>query len=224
MPETLLPIFPLPNVVFFPKIVLPLHIFEPRYKHMVREVLQSERSLGLVLLQAGWQSDYFGSPSVHKIGCMGKIETYEKLPEGRFNILLNGVRRFEIVRFVQERPYRLAAVRLLEEKPFLLENYQQQRAREDLMEKFQTYLQHVLGMELNDDRFDRSASLETVVNQVAAVLDISVQTKQELLEVSSMDKRLSQVRAILDQGLNHADKLGQVVRKMRFIPETPELN
>lgn len=224
MPETLLPIFPLPNVVFFPKIVLPLHIFEPRYKQMVREVLQSERSLGMVLLQTGWQSDYFGSPSVHKVGCMGRIETYEKLPEGRFNILLNGVRRFEIVRFVQERPYRLAAVRLLEEKPFVLENYQQQRAREDLMEKFQTYLQHVLGMELNEDRFDRTASLETVVNQVAAVLDIPVQTKQELLEVSSMDKRLSQVRTILDQGLSHADKLGQVVRKMRFIPETPELN
>lgn len=224
MPETLLPIFPLPNVVFFPRIILPLHIFEPRYKQMVREVLQNEGSLGVVLLQSGWQKDYFGTPSVHKIGCMGRIENYEKLPEGRFNILLNGMRRFEIVRFVQERPYRLAAVRLLEEKPFILENHQQQRARDELMERFQTYLQHVLGMELNAERFDRSASLETVVNQVAAVLDIPVETKQELLEVSSMDKRLSQVRDILSQGLHHADKLGQIVRQMRFIPENPELN
>ena len=224
MSETLLPIFPLPNVVFFPRIILPLHIFEPRYKHMVREVLQNERSLGMVLLQQGWQNDYLGAPLVHKIGCMGRIETYEKLPEGRFNILLNGVRRFEILRFVQEKPYRLAVVKLLEETPFVLENHQQLRAREDLMEKFLTYLQHVLGMELNDDRFDRTASLETVVNQVAAVLDIPVQTKQELLEVSSMDQRLSQVRDILDRGLDHADKLGQVVQKMRFVPENPELN
>ena len=224
MPDVLLPIFPLPNVVFFPKIILPLHVFEPRYKHMVRDVLQNERSIGLILLQEGWQADYFGAPSVHRIGCMGRIENYEKLPEGRFNILLHGLRRFELVRFVQEQPYRLAAVRLLEEKPFILENQQQLRAREDLMEKFLTYLQQVLGMELNDEKFDRSAPLETIVNQVAAVLDIPVQTKQQLLELSSMDKRLNQVRDILDKGLSHADKLGRVVRQMRFVPENPELN
>ncbi|NUO82742.1 LON peptidase substrate-binding domain-containing protein [candidate division KSB1 bacterium] len=224
MPEITLPIFPLPNVVFFPKIILPLHVFEPRYKQMVREVLQKERNIGMILLQDGWQNNYFGSPSVHKIGCMGRIETYEKLPEGRFNILLNGVRRFEILRFVQDEPYRIAVVRLLEEAPFILENHQQLRAREDLMDKFMTYLQQVLGMELNDEKFDRSASLETIVNQVAAVLDIPVETKQELLELSSMDKRLTKVNDILARGLDHADKLGRIVRNMRFVPENPELN
>lgn len=224
MPEILLPIFPLPNVVFFPKIILPLHIFEPRYKQMVRDVLQNDRTLGMILLQEGWQTDYFGSPTVHKIGCMGRIETYEKLPEGRFNILLNGLRRFEILRFIQDKPYRLAAVKVLDELPFVLENHQISRAREDLMEKFLNYLQHVLGMELNDEKFDRSASLETVVNQVAAVLDIPVKTKQELLETPSMDSRLQQVCNILDQGLDHAEKLGRVVRQMRFVPENPEMN
>lgn len=224
MSELLLPIFPLPNVVFFPKIFLPLHIFEPRYKQMIEDVLNGERQIGMILLQEGWQADYFGSPPVHRIGCMGKIETYEKLPQGRFNILLHGVHRFEIVQFVQEKPYRLAKVRMLKDLPFLLEQQDQLKARDALLEKFLTYLTEVLGMELQEDRLDRTAPLETVVNQVAAVLDIPVQKKQTLLEIMAMESRLAEVRGIVENSLLYAEKLRRVVKQMRFLPENPEVN
>ena len=224
MSEILLPIFPLPNVVFFPKIFLPLHIFEPRYKLMIEEALETERNIGMILLREGWQSDYFGTPPVHRVGCMGKIETYEKLPQGRYNILLHGLHRFEILGFVKDKPYRLAQVKLLSDAPFLLERHDQLKARDALLERFVTYLNDVLGMELQEDRLDRSAPLETVVNQVAAVLDIPVQEKQNLLEIKAMEGRLSEVKTIVENSLCYAEKLRGVVRLMRFAPENPEVN
>ncbi len=224
MSEILLPIFPLPNVVFFPKIFLPLHIFEPRYKQMIEEALQRERQIGMILLREGWQTDYFGSPPVHRIGCMGKIETYEKLPQGRFNILLHGLHRFEILKFLKEKPYRLAEVKLLDDSPFPLEQDDQLKVRDALLEKFVVYLTEVLGMELQEDRLDRAAPLETVVNQVAAVLDIPVQKKQTLLEIMAMETRLAEVKGIVENSLRYAEKLRGVVQRMRFAPENPEVN
>jgi Lon protease-like protein len=224
MSEILLPIFPLPNVVFFPKIFLPLHIFEPRYKQMIEDALQGERQVGMILLQEGWQTDYFGSPPVHRVGCLGKIETFEKLPQGRFNILLHGLSRFEILKFVTEKPYRQAQVKLLEDSPFVLELQDQLKARDALLERFVTYLTDVLGMEMQEGRMDRTAPLETIVNQVAAVLDIPVQRKQDLLEIMTMENRLAEVKSIVDDSLQYAEKLRRVVQQMRFAPENPEVN
>ena len=224
MPEIIVPIFPLPNVVFFPKMFLPLHVFEPRYKQMVRDRLEEDRRFGIILLQEGWQADYFGEPPVHNIGCLGEIETYERLPEGRFNILLRGIDRFELLRFVTEKPYRTAAVKLLGDLPFLLEQDQQIRARDTLLEKCLQYFKNVLGVEIEEDRLDREASLETVVNQVASILDIPAKQKQTLLEAPKLAQRLELVNNIVDGSLQHANKLRRVVKKMKFTPEQPELN
>src|SRR5688572_32951673 len=92
-----LPLFPLPNVVLFPNVFLPLHIFEQRYREMVSDVLQGDRLIGMVLLRPGWESDYEGCPPVYSIGCSGVITHAERLDDGRFNIVLRGVERFRIV-------------------------------------------------------------------------------------------------------------------------------
>ena len=75
----LLPLFPLPNVVLFPNVFLPLHIFEPRYREMVADALASDRMIGMVLLQPGWERDYDGRPPVYPIGCSGVITHVERL-------------------------------------------------------------------------------------------------------------------------------------------------
>ncbi|MDZ7265904.1 MAG: LON peptidase substrate-binding domain-containing protein [candidate division KSB1 bacterium] len=224
MATIVLPIFPLPNVVFFPKILLPLHIFEPRYKQMVNDALEHERQIGMILLKDGGGRDSAGLPAVYRIGCMGRIEAYERLPEGRFNILLHGLRRFELVRFVKDKPYRIAVVNLLDDTPSARETHEQLRARDHLLERFFTYFNQVLGIDLDDNRWDRSASLEMVVNQVAAILDIPVSDKQQLLEMPAVEKRLDVVQGIVDGRLNYAAKLRQVVASMRVVPEDPELN
>ena len=93
----LLPLFPLPNVVLFPNVFLPLHIFEPRYREMVADALAGDRMIGMVLLRPGWEHDYDGRPPVYPIGCSGVITHVERLPDGRYNIVLRGLERFRIL-------------------------------------------------------------------------------------------------------------------------------
>src|SRR3954468_20073739 len=109
----LLPIFPLPNVVLFPTVFLPLHIFEPRYREMVADALKQDRMIGMVLLRPGWQGDYEGRPPVYPVGCSGVITHAEKLDDGRYNIVLRGVERFRILEEDDRLSYRRAHVEQL---------------------------------------------------------------------------------------------------------------
>ena len=115
LPPTL-PIFPLPNVVLFPHVFLPLHIFEPRYRAMVADALDEDRLIGMVLLRPGWEGDYDGTPPVFPIGCAGLITYHEQLPDGRSNIVLRGVEKFRIHGEEPGRPYRVARVESLHER------------------------------------------------------------------------------------------------------------
>jgi hypothetical protein len=109
LPPTI-PIFPLPNVVLFPNVFLPLHIFEPRYRAMVREALATDLIIGMVLLRPGYERDYEGRPPVYPIGCAGVITHSEALPDGRFNIILKGIEKFRMTGEDTSRSYRLAQV------------------------------------------------------------------------------------------------------------------
>ncbi len=103
-----IPIFPLPNVVLFPSALLPLHIFEPRYRAMVADALESERLIGMVMLRPGWEPRYEQTPDVYPVGCAGFITHADRLPDGRYNIMLQGLQKFRIA---GERPAREGAER-----------------------------------------------------------------------------------------------------------------
>jgi uncharacterized protein len=107
-----LPLFPLPNVVLFPGVSLPLHIFEPRYRAMVADALESDREIGMVLLKPGHEAEYEGRPPVFPIGCSGLITHAEALPDGRFNIVLQGVERFRVTG--EDHPSRAYRIGLVE--------------------------------------------------------------------------------------------------------------
>jgi Lon protease-like protein len=107
-------LFPLPNLVLFPYVIQPLHIFEPRYRQMTADALAGDRLITLVLLRPGWEGDYEGRPAVHPIGCLGKIVADQRLDGGRYNLLLRGLRRVRLVHEVPtDRAYRTARVELL---------------------------------------------------------------------------------------------------------------
>jgi Lon protease-like protein len=116
--ERRIPIFPLPEVVFFPETVLPLHVFEPRYRQMVADCLAGDRWLGVVVLRPGWEKDYQGRPPVHPVAGAGEVIQAEALADGRYNILLDGRSR---VRILAEEPpegrlYRVARVQQLADR------------------------------------------------------------------------------------------------------------
>jgi Lon protease-like protein len=91
-----IPIFPLPTVVLFPNVFLPLHIFEQRYRQMVADALSGDRIIGMTLLKAPAAADE-GTPPVYPVGCSGVITHVERLADGRFNLILRGVEKFQIV-------------------------------------------------------------------------------------------------------------------------------
>lgn len=119
MLPTEIPIFPLPNVVLFPSALLPLHIFEPRYRAMVADALENERLIGMVMLRPGWEPQYDKAPEVYPIGCAGFITHADQLPDGRYNIMLRGLEKFRILSERSARQgverYRIARVESIKE-------------------------------------------------------------------------------------------------------------
>jgi uncharacterized protein len=105
----IIPIFPLPGVVLLPGTLLPLHIFEPRYRAMVADALEKDRTIGMAMLKPGWQTQ--GShPSIYRVGGAGEIVESEELPDGRYNIVLEGRFRYRVVQEADGDPYRTARV------------------------------------------------------------------------------------------------------------------
>lgn len=127
---TAVPLFPLPNVVLFPRAVLPLHVFEERYKVMTADALRGDRLIAMALLQAGWEKNYHGRPRVDPVVCLGTILTHEKLPDGCYNFLLQGTTRARIVEELQTpHPYRVARMEPLVEQPVLDIDLEEDRRR-----------------------------------------------------------------------------------------------
>ena len=115
-PEALssLPIFPLPNCVLLPGGLLPLHVFEPRYRALTRDCLAGHQLMAVARLRPGYESSYYGRPPVYEHCGVGRIICSDELPDGRFALLLRGVARVQIARELPvERPYRCVEARLL---------------------------------------------------------------------------------------------------------------
>lgn len=103
-------VFPLPQVVLFPDAHLPLHIFEPRYRALVRDALAADSRIVMAVLQPGYEADYYGSPPVHPWACAGRIVRHQRLDDDTSDIVLRGERVVRIAGFVQDAPYRMARV------------------------------------------------------------------------------------------------------------------
>jgi Lon protease-like protein len=113
-----LAVFPLPRVVFFPGTPLPLHIFEPRYRALMRDCLSGgRRAMAVTLLKPGYEANYEGRPDMHTVCTVGRIEQHEELADGRFNLVLRGLCRVRIHELPPgDLPYRRADVELLDGK------------------------------------------------------------------------------------------------------------
>jgi uncharacterized protein len=117
-PELLrsVPLFPLPNVVMFPRAVLPLHIFEPRYRRMMADVLTGDKRIAMALLKDGWQQQYHGRPAIEPVVCVGKVIAHDLLSDGRYNLLLQGECRARVIEEDFELAYRRAELEPLSEQ------------------------------------------------------------------------------------------------------------
>ena len=197
----LLPLFPLPNVVLFPTVFLPLHVFEPRYRELVTDALASDRLIGMVLLRPGWERDYEGRPPVYPVGCSGVITHVERLADGRFNIVLRGVERFRIVREDQARPYRRAAIEPQPERPPTENDRAVLRGQRTRLEALvaSALRQSETGTGASEPpRISTALSDEDLVNALGQYLDLDPIEKQALLEHDCLRSRAESLIELLE--------------------------
>ncbi len=213
-----IPIFPLPNVVFFPRTVLPLYIFEPRYSQMVADALEGNRQIGVVLLQPGWESRQDESPEVFNTGGMGLITQYKHLEEGRYNILLSGRHRYRILEFIRDTPYRVARVRLLDE--VLPSSQEMNEISTELVRGFRELNEGNTQLGLELDVIEK-LDCPTLINSVCSSLNLSVFDQQQLLEMNSLKVRATTLLGILRRQISRQ----RVVSQFRHLqPDDPHVN
>ncbi len=187
----------LSNVVFFPHTLLPLHIFESRYRKMLGDCLAGERRLAVVLLRSGWEADYYGRPAVHSVAGAGEIIQSEMLPDGRSNIVLQGLGRIVIEgERSSPNPYRIASVSWLDDVyPSGGEEdlaHYTERLRQMCGKLLATLPQPVPGfVELLSDR-DRPGAF---VDRVSSLVVHEMEARQRLLELNDVERRMTEVIA-----------------------------
>jgi uncharacterized protein len=193
LPPTI-PIFPLPNVVLFPNVFLPLHVFEPRYRDMVADALEGDRIIGMVLLRPGFESDYDGRPPVYPVGCAGLISHAERLPDGRYNIVLRGLEKFRLRSEDDSRSYRLAHVEPLIE-PMSDADRDVLRAERRRLEALLVPQPEGRGA---DCTVPSSMSDDDLVNALAQYLELEPVEKQALLERHGLLNRCRSLIELLE--------------------------
>jgi uncharacterized protein len=190
----LLPLFPLPNVVLFPNVFQPLHIFEPRYRDMVSDALAGDRLIGMVLLRPGWEQEYEKQPPVYPVGCSGLITHVERLADGCFNIVLRGVERFRILEEDHERRYRRAIVEPLIERRLTEED-------RDCLRNQRAKLESLLSPALSSGEPEQrtmAMSDEDLVNALAQYLSLDPLEKQALLEQHGLRNRAESLVELIE--------------------------
>jgi Lon protease-like protein len=198
-PPQRLPIFPLPNVLLFPNMVLPLHIFEERYKRMVSDCLQGDRLLGLFLLQRGWDEEG-ATPTPYDVGGMGRITRAVRYPNGSMDILLSGVARVHVLSYVQEKPYLIAAVDMWPDEPDDSEGMEALTRR--MVGLFERYVTAKAGEghELLRGLKLLASSID-LLHYAVTNLPLDVHQKQEILNLRPIDERVTMMITFLNREL-----------------------
>jgi Lon protease-like protein len=189
----IVPVFPLPNVVLFPGMFLPLHIFEPRYRQMTRDALKGERLLAMALLKPGWQTDTAGAPPIHQVLGMGKIVEDAELDDGRFNLVLFGLVRVRILHEIGSGPYRRARVELLGEPESDLKAFE--RKRRTLIAIYVQIMKDLTQGAVAAPPDD--VPLGMLCDLVASLFKLEAAVRQELLEELEAAKRCDRLLELL---------------------------
>ena len=186
LPATI-PIFPLADVMLFPRASRPLHVFEQRYREMISDALDGDRLIGMVMLEPGHEADYEGNPPVFPIGCVGVIAEVDELPDGRFNIVLGGLVKFRITGEDHSRSYRLAHVEAIPEQLTSSDMVELSDLREELASLIPI---GIPGLQVPDGLAD-----EDLINGIAQLIDIPPLERLSLLRQPSP---LARAQALID--------------------------
>lgn len=188
---------------------------------MTREAIASDGRIVMVLLREGWQANYQESPAVHEIACLGKIDSYEELEDGKYNIVLAGLTRVRLLREVQQTPYRLAEVELLLDGSCDDDVLEIIQCRNHLAGLFTRFTELATSGKYRAHELMPQLTFEALVNMVASTVNLPVEEKQVLLEINDVRERCDVLIPVLQR---HLEAL-MLVRNFEHIkPQDPSKN
>jgi ATP-dependent Lon protease len=209
-----IPLFPLPNLVLFPRVLVPLHIFEERYKLMINTCIEREEVFGIVLLRNGAETE--SEDTIHRVGVTARIVQVERLENGRLNILTEGEDRFRIRRFIGNHPYWKGMVDFFEDN----ESHPGIDAmQEEVAELYRKVAE--LGAKIDSSEEPEAALPESATDlsyMISYILDIEAEAKQKLLEMTSAAERLRSLVPHLNDSIEKLRQqlaLKEVMHKVR---------
>ena len=193
---TKIPVFPLSNFIIFPKTTVPLNIFEPRYIQMIDDAMKSDRIIGMIQPKKTGEKD---KPDLYKIGCAGKITSFNETEDGRYLIVVNGVSRFNIINEIShERLYRKCEVDFKEYSQDIKdENEKINFSNLDKILKNLKLLFKRQGYVINWNEL-KNQSLDQTINTLSMASPFSLEEKQILLEATNLNKRREKFEEILE--------------------------
>ncbi len=190
-----IPVFPLSNFIIFPKTTVPLNIFEPRYIQMVDDSMRSNRYIGMIQPK---KTGDLKKPDLHKIGCVGKITSFNETGDGRYLIVLSGICRYEIISEISSNKlYRECEVGFKNFTKDLIEEKEQlnfsdlKQIFNDLKKLFEQQ-----GYQINWKDLENQ-SVEQTINTLSMASPFSLEEKQILLETKNLTERKKRLEEIL---------------------------
>ena len=176
-------LFPLPNLVLYPHVMQPLHVFEDRYREMVEDALAGDKLIAMAVLEPGWEEDYDSRPPVAQCACLGKIVAHHRLDDGRYNLLLLGVQRVRIVHELDPlRSFRQASVELIEDFYDFNTSGERKRLQEKLLSAFRKHLPCDCELpEQLEEMLSSHLPLGLLTDLAAYALPLETEVKQQLL-------------------------------------------
>jgi Lon protease-like protein len=194
-----IPVFPLPDVVFFPGTVLPLHVFETRYRAMVKDALEGDGTIAVALLRPGWEQKYAGNPDYFPVATAGRMEEIEATPDGRYYFKLVGSVRVRLGEVVRDAPYRLVRAEEIPEPPVAESDPSIRRAKLDLLASQVYLVRELTGDEHPRLVLDERMPFAAAVNGACASLPSEPSVRQGLLELDDLVERHRRAAGILDE-------------------------
>jgi len=192
-------LFPLPNLVLFPHVVQPLHIFEPRYRQLTADALSGDRLIAMALFQPGWEEHPEAPPELHPVACLGRITAHRRLEDGRFIPLLRGLSRLRLrEELPTDRLYRIARAELMPDVTAVAVDEirkMRRRLRDLIMPRFE-------GTESEREQlrelFDGEAPLPELCDNLCFHLPLTLARKIELLSEADVTVRVRGLLAALE--------------------------
>ncbi len=184
------PVFPLPSVNLFPETTATYHIFEPRYREMIQSVLEGDRLLAMAVLKPGYEDEYYGSPEIYPIGCLGRVQSWEALENGTYNIVVEGLYRVGFGETVKDNPYRLMELYSLKEMDI---ESSFTEARENILLRLNYLAEHSMETVDFSPILSGDDSFIAMINMVCRILPMSNDERYGLLAMDSVEERANHV-------------------------------